>query len=339
MTFVPLDIEEYIPFHEMPASQHPVPELFGHEPVELAHEPQQSYNPIVHPTLGHDIDWTGPISSGVSVENSSLMVPDLSPETASRRSSFSSAGGFSTSIQQNNTSFYVAESAGGSFAALGGHWEAGGAPVDGQYVDQPFSSTAYPSNGFETSVPNENLLSSQNLAEWTRVVTVSPSNPQRGLHSLPHLPAVEEQPYTNVYIPTGASDLQAQFRGIHIGMLPANFQAADNADYQAIAVSAQAHQPVYSCIDDQGYASTKPSTTSTAEEVYLPVKCEQCSKVYTGQYGLGNMRRHVSLTHVGKSYECRGCEKSYKRSDARRGHERKKHPNLDIISSTRRAAA
>ena len=63
------------------------------------------------------------------------------------------------------------------------------------------------------------------------------------------------------------------------------------------------------------------------KEDYPSVQCEGCSKEFTGQYAAGNMRRHAKK-HVNgdqRRYVCSVCEKSYKRSDALRSHERQKH--------------
>jgi hypothetical protein len=65
------------------------------------------------------------------------------------------------------------------------------------------------------------------------------------------------------------------------------------------------------------------------EVAFPPAYCGQCDKVFHGRYREGNLRRHVVAfhsppdSHVTKA--CRVCQRSYKRSDATRKHEWKKH--------------
>jgi hypothetical protein len=60
--------------------------------------------------------------------------------------------------------------------------------------------------------------------------------------------------------------------------------------------------------------------------------CSACDNIFTGRFGRGNLRRHFLLRHGSnsKSYTCRepNCNKSYRRSDARRTHEYQSHPRL-----------
>lgn len=54
--------------------------------------------------------------------------------------------------------------------------------------------------------------------------------------------------------------------------------------------------------------------------------CLQCCKVFTGQYGRGNLARHVRHKHQAiPEIICSFCEKTYKRTDALRKHVKERH--------------
>ncbi|KAF7677083.1 hypothetical protein GT037_005295 [Alternaria burnsii] len=65
------------------------------------------------------------------------------------------------------------------------------------------------------------------------------------------------------------------------------------------------------------------------ETDYPPEHCGQCDKMFSGRYRKGNLRRHVIAFHsslaVVVGTACRICKKAYKRADATRKHEWKKH--------------
>ncbi|KAI8936504.1 hypothetical protein NX059_006909 [Plenodomus lindquistii] len=78
------------------------------------------------------------------------------------------------------------------------------------------------------------------------------------------------------------------------------------------------------------YESRKLSfsiSTSTSQSFF----CSVCTANYSGRHGQGNLRRHVRNKHAsgGRNYPCgtAGCEKTFKRSDARLKHTRKNHAN------------
>ncbi|KAF2002952.1 hypothetical protein P154DRAFT_573761 [Amniculicola lignicola CBS 123094] len=58
-----------------------------------------------------------------------------------------------------------------------------------------------------------------------------------------------------------------------------------------------------------------------------PLDCDYCGKKFKGLYQKGNRARHIRLKHSGNESKisCRVCDKEYKRADARRKHEWKKH--------------
>ncbi|KAF2621945.1 hypothetical protein BU25DRAFT_219261 [Macroventuria anomochaeta] len=64
---------------------------------------------------------------------------------------------------------------------------------------------------------------------------------------------------------------------------------------------------------------------------YSEVVCKTCGQGFAGQYGPGNLKRHVLQMHSitsRRGYSCRVCKKFYNRSDALRCHEQQKHPGL-----------
>ncbi|KAI4660479.1 uncharacterized protein J4E78_005182 [Alternaria triticimaculans] len=75
-------------------------------------------------------------------------------------------------------------------------------------------------------------------------------------------------------------------------------------------------------------------------EIDFPLEhCNQCDKTFRGRYRKGNLRRHNLAFHnefaavVGSA--CRVCKRAYKRTDATRKHEWKKHRILDAMPKKR----
>lgn len=80
--------------------------------------------------------------------------------------------------------------------------------------------------------------------------------------------------------------------------------------------------------EEPGFDLFAVDPSATVERQFPVVDCGQCEKRFTGQYALGNMKRHAKQMHPLKprrDNNCRVCKKSYKRSDALRTHERKVH--------------
>ncbi|KAH8731163.1 hypothetical protein GQ44DRAFT_722806 [Phaeosphaeriaceae sp. PMI808] len=73
---------------------------------------------------------------------------------------------------------------------------------------------------------------------------------------------------------------------------------------------------------------------------YTPKFCRYCHTQFNGKFGKGNLARHVRDQHdlsqakIGKF--CRMCEKIFRRGDARRKHEWKKHGMVDAKPIKRR---
>jgi hypothetical protein len=62
--------------------------------------------------------------------------------------------------------------------------------------------------------------------------------------------------------------------------------------------------------------------------LHTSVNCDQCGVKFTKNYRASNLGRHHRLKHAEeepRKYVCQFCGKAFKRSDARLGHERKKH--------------
>jgi hypothetical protein len=55
------------------------------------------------------------------------------------------------------------------------------------------------------------------------------------------------------------------------------------------------------------------------------VRCDQCDSRFTGKYGPGNLTRHIKATHKRETRRCEVCKKTFRRSDAKRKHERRFH--------------
>ncbi|KAF2793042.1 hypothetical protein K505DRAFT_386414 [Melanomma pulvis-pyrius CBS 109.77] len=71
-----------------------------------------------------------------------------------------------------------------------------------------------------------------------------------------------------------------------------------------------------------------------------PLPCQVCKMEFHGLYQKGNLERHFRQKHsqpeVKKIYQCRECVLTYKRADAKRKHEWKKHRILDAKPAKRR---
>ncbi|XPS74841.1 hypothetical protein M3J09_006956 [Ascochyta lentis] len=85
------------------------------------------------------------------------------------------------------------------------------------------------------------------------------------------------------------------------------------------------------------------SAMKKEKKKWLPVKCKYCNLEFTGEYGAGNMTRHVNNTckkapNLQKTHDCRICKKSYNRSDALRNHNLQEHKN-SITTQPRKKSA
>ncbi|KAF9696036.1 hypothetical protein EKO04_005826 [Ascochyta lentis] len=76
--------------------------------------------------------------------------------------------------------------------------------------------------------------------------------------------------------------------------------------------------------------SPSPSVVSTTSSVtWTPMPCpvEDCRSQFTGQFGRGNLARHLRLVHNPREFPCEanGCHKVYNRQDALKKHRDQKH--------------
>jgi hypothetical protein len=98
-------------------------------------------------------------------------------------------------------------------------------------------------------------------------------------------------------------------------------------------------------------ARTRPPPQTEEQTTFPPEPCDKCNKMFNGRYvdcfvlmsimitdsttryRFGNLRRHVLAFHspaaLAVTIACRVCERVYKRVDAKRKHEWKKHRILD----------
>jgi hypothetical protein len=78
-------------------------------------------------------------------------------------------------------------------------------------------------------------------------------------------------------------------------------------------------------------SSTSSIVSAVSSNVPDPVLCEHCNQPYTGEYRRGNLARHKRQKHglAEQVYLCEepGCEKDFKRQDARLKHYRRCHPH------------
>jgi hypothetical protein len=112
-------------------------------------------------------------------------------------------------------------------------------------------------------------------------------------------------------------------------------------------------QPFWSTLSltDQphvGELPLSPQTTMKGEKrkrgsVLNPMLCKICREEFNGPYQKANLKRHFIHTHYQESgttkesdKTCRGCGHVYKRADARRKHEWKKHRMEDAKPEKRR---
>lgn len=85
----------------------------------------------------------------------------------------------------------------------------------------------------------------------------------------------------------------------------------------------------------------KPMRSSiSCPKLFTPLACGQCEKTFTGAYQKVNRSRHIKHHHstTRRIFRCRDptCSAEYKRDDARRKHEWKKHRNEESKPEKRR---
>ncbi|KAB2101594.1 hypothetical protein AG0111_0g10130 [Alternaria gaisen] len=99
---------------------------------------------------------------------------------------------------------------------------------------------------------------------------------------------------------------------------------------QLASNSMESQQPSRKYIELYDHQDPELQIASRPDDIDYPlVPCNRCDKTFSGRYAKGNLRRHVLAFHnplakvLGTA--CRVCKKVYKRADATRKHEWKKH--------------
>lgn len=102
------------------------------------------------------------------------------------------------------------------------------------------------------------------------------------------------------------------------------------SDYSTTVSLAEQLRPCTVSSEVIGSDRSRPKQTSIKSYDDHTV-CEICGAKFTGRYARGNCSRHVRLLHSEKPAQpssdlvCRVCHKRFKRQDARRKHEWRKH--------------
>lgn len=93
---------------------------------------------------------------------------------------------------------------------------------------------------------------------------------------------------------------------------------------------APAMHGLVAAVVDLGYVS--PPTRTSAQPPLAPsaIQCLHCEQTFTGAWNIGNRERHVRLKHrnpeeSNQDLTCQSCGKNYRRKDAKKKHEWKKH--------------
>lgn len=93
---------------------------------------------------------------------------------------------------------------------------------------------------------------------------------------------------------------------------------------------APAMHGLVAAVVDLGYVS--PPTRTSAQPSLAPsaIQCLHCEQTFTGAWNIGNRERHVRLKHrnpeeSNQDLACQWCGKNYRRKDAKKKHEWKKH--------------
>lgn len=81
---------------------------------------------------------------------------------------------------------------------------------------------------------------------------------------------------------------------------------------------------------DLGYVSSPTRTSAQLSLAPSAIQCLYCEQTFTGLWNIGNRERHVRLKHRNpeegnQDLTCQWCRKNYRRKDAKKKHEWKKH--------------
>ena len=343
------------------SSSHKTP---GTPIAELPGDEGQLYFPSTAAVnMPHAAWYTGPSSLDVSVEVCAQAVPDLSPQTTTRKSSLNSpetpvaTDDFPTQFQESHTSFTHVV------------WPDGDTPPNQQFgIDESsIHNTSADSLfwDFCNSILVQNIdendsltLAAHSFENNYKHADVNDEGdwPQMGLAYVPSevQPTIEPPPRSCTYN-NGEEESIRQAEAV-LG----TWEKTGPSTWARVS----GHEPACPDVDTKPSHHEEPSlehehrlshknhvqanlyisqaeTSFATKKDYTPVNCDKCKKQYTGQYGLGNMKRHASQMHSLKprrDNKCRFCVKVYNRSDALRAHERRAHPTLINAKAKERAA-
>jgi hypothetical protein len=270
-------------------------------------------------------DWSIPIYSPHSTQSlhaSALIPPDLSSPSTSRRSSLhppftpASAGRTPSPTQMKRMSSQHAFHTGHEF--LTSNVQTRQQALSGSKLvtkhtpmSHDFSPDAYPYNTFEYSALSgfhSSPIQKLGREEYKQEVAQNkaPTSFRRSslLKNRTGVWEMNDDRSWSQRKRALTSDAKSLVRAVHTGLHPDSTHRTQNA-----------HEEV----------DVEP------EKLYTPVYCDQCGVEFTGKYRTSNLRRHQRLKHAEaepRKYACQLCGKAFKRSDARLGHERKKHTLL-----------
>ena len=333
--------------NELPDSSPPL-ELSGQQLIEPSDTLNQHYE--INVSLGSTQQLNRPCSAlSVSVEGSA---PAMSSASISQRTSPISpftpktADSIPTPAQMSRAAYNNAVTPDDDYATLEDKREMCELSVQEMPANQGFLDVDF-DFGFPITV--ENCLGTNHEQAWDDSTFMEPQTSlQPATPSLPHLPDTERQTPQRIAALTGAwymNDVDATWSRFDEEAPTLRARDVDGYALEEIASPLDyTNQIVVERNEAKRLPIPQSKAKSGAKKTYPPVKCEHpgCNEEYTGRYGAGNMKRHLTLKHALKHprvYNCRGCKKVYYRSDARHIHERQKHPRLQHAPPTRRSTS
>jgi hypothetical protein len=176
-------------------------------------------------------------------------------------------------------------------------------------------------------------------AQYSNYATIDRASPWQGHAQLQsYNPNATFPPYEMHYYPSNASAIRES------SSLPSHAQSCFEEQNSLGTIPAQFMSPEPLFTFDEAppayspVLSTPPSTNT--QRRYQPSACQYCGKVFTGKFGPGNCKRHVQQSHettVDRAIHlCKLCRKEYRREDALRKHQWKKHRLEDAKPRKRR---
>ncbi|OSS49940.1 hypothetical protein B5807_06287 [Epicoccum nigrum] len=176
-------------------------------------------------------------------------------------------------------------------------------------------------------------------AQYSNYTTVDRASLWQGHSQLQsYNPNATFPPYETHHYPSNASVIRGPSN------LPIHAQSCFEKENSLVAVPPQpiSPEPLFG-FDEAPPAYSPvllPPPSTNTQRRYKPSVCQYCGKVFTGKFGPGNCKRHVQQTHetiVDQAMHlCKLCRKEYRRADALRKHQWKKHRLEDAKPRKRR---